>query len=144
MLRRFAALATGAALPFVAAAGTSRAECLTYAGPVALSGRLARVQAFGPPGFGENPKIDAREPYWRLVLRRRACVAGGADPITEAAEPSVGRVQLVWPSKAPASLRSGAPLAVTGRLFHAHTGHHHETLLLTVDSARAFVPGREP
>ncbi len=35
---------------------------------VALAGEIREVHGYGPPGYGENKKIDARITYWVLEL----------------------------------------------------------------------------
>jgi len=36
--------------------------------PVALTGRISLVRGYGPPGWGEDPKHDARIVYWVIDL----------------------------------------------------------------------------
>jgi hypothetical protein len=52
--------------------GTLRAGAQTVLEPenqqVALAGRLRYVHGYGPPGYGENKKVDTLITYWILEL----------------------------------------------------------------------------
>ncbi len=119
-----------------AASGGSGA-CLSY-GPaeVRLTGKI-RIRTFpGPPNYESVKKGDTPEVTWVLHLARPVCVRRGQDNEFDVAERNVTDVQLVlepgqytqWRKLA----RGRVPVAVTGTLFHSHTGHHHTPILIDV------------
>jgi hypothetical protein len=114
-----------------AGAAFAESPCASYAPAVTrLEGRLARAFAYGPPGYGENPKGDAHEHYVIILLDAPLCTAPRGDEIDEP-EHAIRRVQLVY-SGHTKRLRSGARIRVTGKLFHAISGHHHTKVLMEV------------
>ena len=111
--------------------GSASAACLPYEpAKVTLTGAVHRVKAFGAPGFGENPRTDAREDYDSLRLDQPICTigaAGGDDPHS-----GVKEMQLVFLGSH-AAVPLGRPVAISGSLFAQQTGHHHTEVLITVD-----------
>jgi len=93
--------------------------------------------AFGPPGFGEDPKHDAREDYLALILGTPVCVAASPKPHTDdVADANIRTMQLVFPSGEAfqhAKQWIGKQISVTGGLYHGFTGHHHAAVLLEVN-----------
>jgi hypothetical protein len=54
---------------FLVSSAASAGECLGYEpGIVTIQGHVSLKPAYGPPGFGEDPKHDAREDYLALTL----------------------------------------------------------------------------
>ena len=108
--------------------------CLDYEpSSVTLKGTIKRKVFPGPPNYESVRNGDEPESMWVLHLARTICVNASAD---WEAEKDVAVVQLVFPEgqKQYAKYRSllnGKAVAI-GTLFHAHTGHHHTRLLLTV------------
>ena len=121
---------------FPAGAALAQSNCASYEPAVtSLEGRLASAVAFGPPGYGETPKEDTREHYLVVMFGRPLCVSRGEDEVDEA-ENAFARVQLVYSGNTK-GLKSGARVRVTGKLFHAHTGHHHTAVLIDVSELAA-------
>lgn len=89
---------------------------------------------FGPPGYGENPKEDAKEVPERLVLDEPIAIA--PHPSEPATQPVTGvtELQIVKGDAAP-SLEPflGKRVRIVGKLFEAHTGHHHTPALIAAD-----------
>jgi len=113
-------------------------SCLSYEPSVVnLHGTIKVAKAFGAPGYGEDPKHDAKEHYLQLVLDEPICVVGALenDPDAES-EHDVRNIQLVFPAKSFNRALLGKPVTPTGKLFHQITGHHHTRVLMTVDSIR--------
>jgi len=113
--------------------------CLTYEpARVELTGKVSEKQAFGPPGYGEDPAHDKRETYFVLALSAPLCVTG--DPKSQTnneSETDVREVQLVFASGQ--SLRRAwldHNISVSGTLFHAVTGHHRTKVLIQVTETR--------
>ena len=116
-------------------ASAQPAPCLRY-GPdtVAVTGRLERRTFFGPPGYGEDPRRDARETGYYLALAAPVCTVAGADAEFDDAKTGVRRVQLLLDAAGYRRLRPSLGRVVTlrGTLFGEHTGHHHAPLILDV------------
>ncbi len=111
----------------------ARAACLPY-GPasVTLTGTVQHVRAYGPPGFGETPKQDAREDYDGLKVDTPVCTVQSANG-SEEAESGVPVLQMLFSGRRPA-FRPNQRVTVTGTLFHQDTGHHHTVVLIDVAS----------
>ena len=124
------ALACVAALP---AAGQRRA--LHYEPEkVTLTGRVVYRTFYGPPNYGESPKIDRRETQDILLLDSAVdVVATGNDP-TDQTERGVKSITLVLDHSTRHLI--GKRVIVEGTLFHAHTGHHHTHVLMSVSSIK--------
>jgi hypothetical protein len=116
--------------------GTARAseECLTYEPQVVvLEGKVVTRTFFGPPGYGETPKIDTREKQALLLLKSKICIAEGSDE-NQPAEINQSKITLV-----PTSIKSFTPytgkrVTVKGEIFHAISGHHHTPILMSVQT----------
>jgi hypothetical protein len=108
-------------------------QCLEYEPAVVnLSGTVARETHPGPPNYESIRRGDSPETIWILRLMKLICVTGADD--INVKEDKQKEVQLVLE---PAQFKKyrrliGHRVAVTGKLFHAHTGHHHKHLLLSV------------
>ena len=51
--------------------------CLSYEpAKVQLSGKVSKKEAFGPPGYGDDPAHDKHESYFVLALTTPICVTG--------------------------------------------------------------------
>jgi hypothetical protein len=123
----------------------SAEECLQCEpATVTIEGSVSLKPAYGPPGFGEDPRHDAREDYLALTLDTPVCVTASSKPQTEdIAESDIKTVQLVFRNSE--ALRRakhwiGKKTSVTGSLYHGFTGHHHTTVLLNVDVGQAVGP----
>jgi len=107
-----------------------------YATPqVVLTGRLAKHVFVGPPNYRSIRSGDRSETYWILLLTQPITVkAPSGDPVNQT-EQEVRELQLVFTETEAARLpqrKAGKLVAVTGRLFSAHSGHHHTRVLLEV------------
>jgi len=120
----------------------SLAECLSYEpATVSLTGRISKKTFAGRPNYESIEKGDEPVTYWVLRLAKPACVSSGSrddDPIN-VTERDVSDVQLVLTSTQYSRFKKmiGGRVAVKGKLFHAHTGHHFTTVLLTVEDMKA-------
>lgn len=112
-------------------------DCLSYdPAEVKLSGRISKVTFPGPPNYESVKKGDQPEVAWVLRLSEPVCVKAGQENDFDVAEKDVTDIQLLlepgeyarWRTLA----RSRAPVIITGKLFHAHTGHHHTAVLAEV------------
>lgn len=107
-----------------------------------LAGRVKRIVAYGPPGFGEDPATDRREDYFTLQLEsplRGRSSEGDLDNDT------TSTVQLFYIGNWPPNLRdslnealkSQRLVTVRGTAMLAQNGHHHETILVSVRTLSA-------
>lgn len=119
------------------ALAAAAAPCLRD-GPdtVQLTGRLERRTFYGPPGYGGDPRRDARETGFYLALAAPVCTVAGPGGASDDAKSGVRLVQLVLDPAGYRELRPsvGRAVVVRGTLFTAHAGHHHAPLRLDVAS----------
>lgn len=104
-------------------------------------GRVDRIVAYGPPGFGEDTATDRREDYFALRLDSplRGRTREGD------LEKETAKVQLFymgdWPKNfldaLNAALRSRQPVTIRGEAVLAQNGHHHEPILVSVRTLSA-------
>jgi hypothetical protein len=109
-------------------------RCLRYApATVQVAGTLARHTFFGAPGFGEDPRHDAKETGFYLELAAPVCMLPGNDD-NDVARTGIRRVQLLLDADGYARLRPfiGKRIALRGTVSSAITGHHHAPVLLAV------------
>ena len=110
-------------------------KCVAYEpDTVSLSGTIKRRTFAGPPNYESVAKGDQPEQVWVLRLARSICVSASGD---QEEEKNVSDLQLVFTdAEEYRRYKSfvGQPVTVNGGLFHAHTGHHHTTVLLNVNS----------
>lgn len=99
-----------------------------------LTGTVRREERFGPPGYGETPRVDEKDTILVLHLQEpiSVCpdsVAGRED--RERREASVlqltGSVQRAWS-------HLGHKISVHGALFRAELGWHYTDVLMQVDT----------
>lgn len=115
--------------------------CLSYESDgVKLAGKIKTMTFPGPPNYESLKKGDQPEVAWVLRLRRPVCVEAGRDNEFDVAESKVTDIQLVLEAeeftKWRVLARGRAWVVVTGKLFHAHTGHHHTAVLMEVTNIK--------
>ncbi len=104
---------------------------------VELKGRLTVKTYYGPPNYGEDPKVDAKEEQWILTLSDPVDIVRNADATDDLHGPSVHNVtdiQLVLSGRHNNLI--GKTVILKGTLFHGFTGHHHTDVLMDVRSIR--------
>jgi hypothetical protein len=112
-------------------------SCLSYeTDGVKLAGKIKRMTFPGPPNYESVKKGDQPEVAWILTLDKPVCVNADRSNEFDEAEKNVSDVQLALApegfTKWRAFVRNRVPVVVTGKLFHAHTGHHHTQVLIEV------------
>ena len=116
-------------------ASAASAQCLKYPPDLATLTGVAELKiSFGPPGYGEDPAHDSKEPQVLVKLDAPICIQRGTDKDgLEEPEANQRLVTLVSMSGS-IKLRAfvGKRIRVRGTFFHAITGHHHTPLLLDV------------
>jgi Domain of unknown function (DUF4431) len=116
--------------------------CLSYEPvTVTLKGRITRKTFAGPPNYENVKKGDTPETYWILHLSKPICLNADKDmPSGEKREKTVSNLQLILSKEQYAQYKGalGKRVKVSGKLMHAHTGHHHTNVLLTVTSIKGF------
>ena len=133
------------AAPGIAHAVEPSAGCLSYSDPsVVLKGTAFSRIYFGPPGYGETPAQDAREPALLLLLDAPICVKASshAELDNNSVETNVILVQLAAVHVSPEALwkAEGRRVSVRGSLYHALTGHHRTAVLMDVYALETTVP----
>ena len=115
-------------------------ECLKYDTTVVLLTGTLRSRMFaGPPNYESIKRGDRKETALILVLATRICTSSRETKGGDVSESKVRDVQLVVMKPAhwkTIQRRMGKRVAVTGKLFHANTGHHRTKVLLDVASIR--------
>lgn len=115
-------------------------SCLHYGEPDAtVRGKVHLRTFYGPPGYGETPRIDRRETQAFLFLSSPICVeaSGAADEPEEHAQAEITLVPLHGENLKAYQARS---ISATGRLFHAISGHHHTPVLIEITSVEPRRP----
>ncbi|HKR01422.1 MAG TPA: DUF4431 domain-containing protein [Pyrinomonadaceae bacterium] len=118
----------------------SAQQCLSYDPAVErLTGTLLKKTFPGPPNYESVRKGDRPETFRILHLDSPVCVTGNTDDVNEP-ERNVTDVQLVLDEGQYAEIQrmTGRRIhvVVSGKLFHAHTGHHRTSVLLMVSSIK--------
>lgn len=114
--------------------------CLSYEpATVTLKGKISRKTFAGPPNYESVKKGDTPEPYWILHLIKPICMDANEKIIGgEKREKKVSSLQLILSGEQYAQYKGllGKRVEVSGKLMHAHTGHHHTKVLLTVKAIK--------
>jgi tRNA nucleotidyltransferase (CCA-adding enzyme) len=100
---------------------------------VELRGTMLKVVKYGPPGYGENPKSDAKYQIPMLLLVEPARVKGNStSPVNKEDLTNVSFVQLIFLNTPANEYWRYVDLEIiaTGTLFRAETGHHYTDLLM--------------
>jgi hypothetical protein len=128
----FVAIVLGLASQFSHGAG-----CVVEDDEIEVVGALSRETFAGPPNYESVDKGDKAETYWIVTVREPIALCPLA---SEEGKPStigsVNRFQLVINEE-----QRGIMLAlmarhawVRGKIFVAHTGHHHTAALIQVSA----------
>jgi len=106
---------------------------------VQLRGKLVVEQRYGAPGYGENPKTDAKVRVPILVLFTPVSVNGNPDYFPYNVDiKDVKRIQLMmYDLKTPYKQFVGRSIIAKGILVHGHTGSHYTDVLMDVQSIKA-------
>ena len=120
---------------FLFAAVCANAECLQYEPhTVTVLGVIKKETLPGPPNYESIAKGDRPEIFWILVLDKPVCVkANESDPLNKF-EDNIFEMQMVLNTKQYDSFHKllYERVKIIGKLFHAHTGHHHKQVLIRV------------
>ena len=107
-----------------------------------LTGQLHLISDYGPPGFGETPKIDSRVHYLVLYTKDQVALPCGPNdlPTDSAVCPTTKKVQLVFDlgvdprAQVKASRFAGKRVTVRGTLQHASTAAESTPIVIWVKS----------
>jgi hypothetical protein len=107
-----------------------------------LTGRLHLISAYGPPGFGETPKIDSRVHYLVLYTRDEISLPCGPNdlPTDSTVCPTTKKLQLVFDlgadprAQVKANRFAGKSVTVRGTLQHASTAAESTPIVIWVKS----------
>jgi hypothetical protein len=113
---------------------SAQEKCFAYeTTKVKLMGTISKKTFPGPPNYESISRGDEPETYWVLHLARPLCTVASAD---DDAESNVTDMQMILTAKQYARFRKfiggKGMMAVTGKLSHAITGHHHTPVLIEV------------
>lgn len=140
VVSRIVATAAIVALCSLPAGASSRGDCLSYeTDGVTLLGTVVRKTFPGPPNFESVEKGDAPEEAWILHLSKPICVDADPENEMDVAERDVTDVQLALDGDLFSKIETlkGGRVLLTGTLFHAHTGHHRTSVLMSVSDVKA-------
>jgi len=116
----------------------SASACEKYGLPgTTLVGTVTVETFYGPPGYGESPETDSKEPQLILHLAKPLCtLASDEDPAEQ------DQVKVTMVPMGNLSLRAfvNKTVAVRGSLFHAFTGHHHTAVLIEIHDTPVVLP----
>jgi len=98
-----------------------------------LRGKIKIWKRYGPPNFGETPKIDEIDNVPVLVLSKGISTCGNSSKFDRDAFRNEKFVQLLPSSPLKRSLL-GIDVIVRGKLMEAQSGHHHTDVLIEVES----------
>ncbi len=109
---------------------------------LALTGQLHLISAYGPPGFGETPKIDSRVHYLVLYTKDQVSLPCGPNdlPTDSTVCPTTKKLQLVFDlgvdprAQVKASRFIGRRVTVRGTLQHASTAAESTPIVIWVKS----------
>ena len=120
----------GLALP------THSAETLKYEPyVVTLRGKLSLQEFPGPPGYESTAQGDKPERFWILTLSSPIRAVASPDDELMQTQDDVKEIQLVCFTGCNErfSFSIGKTVTLSGTLFSAHSGHHHKSVLMTVN-----------
>lgn len=104
---------------------------------VELSGTLIEKSFYGPPGYGEDPEHDSKEPAYVILLPEPATVVPAAGDATNERHDEVSEVQVVNGKQLPLRPLLNKKVTLRGTLFSAITGHHHTDVLINLEEIKA-------
>jgi hypothetical protein len=118
----------------------SHAACVGEEDEIVVYGELSRQTFAGPPNYESVTRGDKAETYWILTVRGNPVTFcplanGNGKPGTLG---SVNRFQLAIDENQPALRQAliARYALVRGRIFVAHSGHHHTAALIRVAELR--------
>jgi len=95
-----------------------------------LSGILRSQKFYGPPNYGETPKIDRIETFYILILDSPINVLSKKNDEFNEPERNIRDIQLVILDYSTFRTYLNKSIRVSGKLFHSETGHHHTKVLM--------------
>jgi hypothetical protein len=105
--------------------------------PVSLTGTIRLVHGFGPPGYGETPKQDAKVTYWAIETIRPVMAtpnSGDFDCVaTNRLKLFFREVQPQPLSRQPAALWQGHHVTIRGKIHCADTAGEMTPIYMDVD-----------
>jgi len=120
-------------LSFAIVSAAAQAKCFDYEpAKVVVTGVIFERVDPGPPGYGEDPKHDTKEPHLYLKLDSPICTSSVPGDDLNTAESGVTEMEMVYFVES--EFRKewlGEHVSVTGTLFHGVSGHHWTSVLIT-------------
>jgi len=110
---------------------TAANDCLEY-GPalVEVKGTIRQEVFPGRPNYESIAKGDEPEHCWILHLDKPICVKGRPNDDIDVSQAGVKKLQLVLQPGDFKGKFINKRVVIKGKLFGAHTGHHHTAVLI--------------
>jgi len=113
-------------------------KVFSFDGRHKVKGTIQKVKYYGPPGFGENPKVDKLLTAYILKLDEPIKVVKSNNSLNEFDSTTIAtEIQLVafdFLKQLDIAEQKHKKVELEGEFFSAHTGHHIRKLLMDVKS----------
>ena len=117
----------------VGVTGDKQGGALLFGGEVeGVCGKVAVRYEYGPPHWGETPKIDKKLRVTVLQLSTPLQVSGSKEPGMPSGPVSLTRLQVIGATELIQTLVDGEVICVSGYLSQAVSGHHFEKAQVNV------------
>ena len=105
---------------------------------VTLQGTLSLQDFAGPPNYKSVKAGDQLERAWILILNHSVRVVAPPEDELYYTQENVEEIQLVCLEECEKkfAFSAGGRATLVGTLFSAHTGHHHKSVLMNVQSGK--------
>jgi hypothetical protein len=130
-------------LPFMATTACAQAQSLQRPEnqPTSLEGTIRLVHDFGPPGYGETPKRDARVTYWAIKTVKPVTVIPSQTDFdcipTKQLKLFFLGLELQPLTKLPAAKWKDRRVMIRGKIHCADTAGEMTSIYMDVDSIGA-------
>jgi hypothetical protein len=99
-----------------------------------INGNIVLKQFYGPPGYGETPKIDSVELFYVLILDKPIMVSSEGETF------AVKEIQLSLDEKIKRNFSNNKDYIIKGKAFFWHTIHHRTPIVISVDEIFEITP----
>jgi hypothetical protein len=97
-----------------------------------ITGHVKIEKHFGPPGYGETPKIDRIEYPFILILAKPILVKVKSESDDDFNQETSTSEIHIYPAAKSVILPKDREITVRGEFFSAHTGHHRRDVVMAV------------
>jgi len=103
---------------------------------ISINGKIILKQFYGPPGYGETPKIDSKEYFYVLILDKPIKVIGGGEMVEE--------IQLSLGETVNENIKKNFSIDkdynVKGEAMYWWNIHHRTPIVIFVDEIIEIIP----